>query len=108
MKTLLVSSLLLVMLVGSAAAQTYSVPLTPRQRTRERPAPPISREPVVGGIPRAARGGNALQMINPAAPAQYYGTPDETVVPAPYNHTNNRPTTEQPRYTGVILFGFRW
>jgi hypothetical protein len=50
-----------------------------RQHARQthRPAT-LSRQPVSGVIPRAVRGGNPLQMLNPLAPAKY-GTADESV-----------------------------
>ncbi|MEY2547595.1 MAG: hypothetical protein QOD64_177 [Verrucomicrobiota bacterium] len=50
-----------------------------RQHARQtrRPATLATRE-VSGVIPRAVRGGNALQMLNPSAPAKY-GTANESV-----------------------------
>jgi hypothetical protein len=50
-------------------------------RQHARPTHPsaiLSRQPVSGVIPRAVRGGNPLQMLNPFAPAKY-GTADESV-----------------------------
>ncbi len=44
--------------------------LTKRLRTTK-PAPPQLQPRTDGIIPRAIRSGNALQMINPAAPAEY-------------------------------------
>ena len=49
------------------------------KRAARKPAPPIYRENVQGVIPRATRGGNPLQMINPYAPAKY-GTAAQSVV----------------------------
>ena len=40
--------------------------------------PTVSQPGVSGVIPRAIRGGNPLQMLNPFAPAKY-GTADENV-----------------------------
>jgi hypothetical protein len=50
-----------------------------RQRVRQthRPAT-ITEQSVSGVIPRAIRGGQPLQMLNPFAPAKY-GTADESV-----------------------------
>jgi hypothetical protein len=43
----------------------------------EKPAP-VRRSEVDGVIPRAVRGGNPLQMLNPMAPARY-GTGEQSV-----------------------------
>jgi hypothetical protein len=43
----------------------------------EKPAP-VRRSEVDGVIPRALRGGNPLQMLNPMAPAKY-GTGEQSV-----------------------------
>jgi hypothetical protein len=53
--------------------------LESRQHARQthRPAP-LSERTVSGVIPRAIRGGNPLQMLNPFAPANY-GTAKESV-----------------------------
>ena len=85
MKTHLIAGLICAAIAGSAAAQTFTAPATPRteQQSRQRRAPELTREPVTGVIPRAVRGGNPLQMLNPAAPARY-GTAEESVVIDPY------------------------
>ena len=46
-------------------------------RQTHRPAT-LSEQNISGGIPRAIRGGNPLQMLNPFAPAKY-GTAEENV-----------------------------
>ena len=49
---------------------------------RARPAPtppPIRKENTDGVLPRAARGGNPFQMLNPKAPPQY-GKAEDSVV----------------------------
>jgi hypothetical protein len=46
-------------------------------RQTHRPAT-LSQQAVSGVIPRAVRGGNPLQMLNPLAPAKY-GTAEESV-----------------------------
>jgi hypothetical protein len=67
-----VSLILLLMTTVAFAAKppTYTAPI--RARAPRKPAPPpIYRENVQGVIPRAVRGGNPLQMLNPKAPARY-------------------------------------
>ena len=50
-----------------------------RQHARQSHRPAILGRPAVSGvIPRAIRGGNPLQMLNPFAPAKY-GTAEENV-----------------------------
>jgi hypothetical protein len=50
-----------------------------RQQARQtRRTAPLSEQAVSGVIPRAIRGGNPLQMLNPLAPAKY-GTANESV-----------------------------
>lgn len=50
-----------------------------REHARQTHRPAILSRPTVSGvIPRAVRGGNPLQMLNPFAPAKY-GTADENV-----------------------------
>ena len=48
----------------------------------EKPAP-VAKEEAQGVIPRALRGGNPLQMLNPKAPAQY-GTAEQSVAYNPF------------------------
>jgi hypothetical protein len=95
--------------ISTAGAQTFSTPVNPRPRDRAQRAPaPLSSGKAVGAFPRAARG-NPLQLINPRAPQHYYGPPQETVAVddvtsgPPYNRGES-----VNRFTGVILFGFRW
>jgi hypothetical protein len=78
MKTYLIAALLIAAAVTPVvAAETFVAPVTPRKQ-RERPAPPISKRDVDGVIPRAVRGGNPFQMLNPRAPAKY-GTSQDAV-----------------------------
>jgi hypothetical protein len=50
-----------------------------RQRVRQTHRPATISQPAVSGvIPRAIRGGNPLQMLNPLAPAKY-GTSEENI-----------------------------
>ena len=103
MKKYLIASVLVGIAISSAEAQsrqTFTAPMGERRETAtdRRPAPlPLRRE--AGAIPRAARGGNPAQMLNPMAPRQYYGAPEDTVT-----YDQNNPS----RITGVILFGIRW
>ena len=80
MKTYLIASLLIAAAITPVVAETktFTAPVT-RTKARHRPAPPISQKPDVDGvIPRAFRGGNPLQMLNPRAPRKY-GTSQEAV-----------------------------
>ena len=71
MKTYLIAALLIAAAITPVvAAETFVAPVTPKKQ-RERPAPPISKRDVDGVIPRAVRGGNPLQMLNPRAPRKY-------------------------------------
>ena len=104
MKTFLITSFLIVAAAISAEAQTARGTLTApagdarTDRTERRTAPVRARR-AEGALPRAARGGNPLQMINPAAPRHYYGDVEDTVT---YDPNDPR------RITGIILVGIRW
>ena len=84
MKTTLIASLLVVVAAIGVQAQppptdSFQAPAGPRTQQRPKPAPPISQKTTVDGvIPRAIRGGNPLQMLNPRAPRRY-GTSQEAV-----------------------------
>jgi hypothetical protein len=72
MKTYLTFGLLIITAaVSIAAPQTLTAPI--RSRPVKKPArpPAIYRENVQGVVPRAFRGGNPFQMLNPKAPARY-------------------------------------
>jgi hypothetical protein len=62
---------------ATARLHATSFERTHRVRQTQRPAT-ISQEDVTGVIPRAIRGGNPLQMLNPLAPPKY-GTAEENV-----------------------------
>ena len=72
-------------LVLAQAPQTQrktSKTFTARAGGKARPAPtppPIRKENTDGVLPRAARGGNPFQMLNPKAPPQY-GKAEDSVV----------------------------
>ena len=77
MKTLIIS--VLAALATTAFAQTFRAPIGPQQPVRAMPTPPpLWQRNVQGVVPRAVRGGNPLQMLNPRAPAKY-GTAEESV-----------------------------
>jgi hypothetical protein len=71
-------SILLIALAATASAQTFRTPATKKAK-KPAPPPPIYKENVQGVIPRAVRGGNPLQMLNPKAPAKY-GTAAQSVI----------------------------
>src|SRR4051794_11310080 len=104
-KQLLVAALVVIGGVVTAGAQTqsYSAAVTEKKQTaRQQALNPAPTRPV-GAIPRVTR--NPLQMINPLAPRQYYGPPEETVT--------WQPLFAREPYTGsvvngLILFGLRW
>ena len=109
-KHLLVGFLVALAAVGTAGAQSFRAPVNDNRQERvQRPPAPIYTGKVIGAFPRAARGGNPLQLINPRAPRKYYGPPQETVVAddLPPEPPRNRGESVNS-YTGVILFGFRW
>ena len=59
--------------------RSHTASFESRHRARQIHQPAILSQPGVSGvIPRAIRGGNLLQMLNPFAPAKY-GTADDNV-----------------------------
>ena len=85
----------LTLIASAAFAQTYTAPVAPRKVTRpQKPPPPLPAREPGGVIPRAVRGGNPLQMLNPRAPARY-GTAQQSVTVKP----------EDPgKWNGIKLF----
>jgi hypothetical protein len=63
----------------SASAQGFRAPIEQKKRKVLAPPPVTNRSEVQGVIPRAFRGGNPLQMLNPKAPAKY-GTSEQSIV----------------------------
>lgn len=104
MKTCLIASLLVAAAIFQvkaqppAATERFAAPATaPTQK--QRPAPPISQKTKVDGvIPRAIRGGNPLQMLNPRAPRKY-GTSQEAVT---YDQD------DPAKWRGIKLFEIRF
>ena len=108
MKKFLVAASFLVAVAaaGTAEAQTaargtFTAPTGDARtdRTERRTATPTRARQAEGALPRGARGGNPLQLLNPMAPRRYYGSVDDTVT---YDQNDPR------RVTGIILFGIRW
>ena len=60
-------------------ARSHTASFESRYHARQTHRPTAISQPAVSGvIPRATRGGNPLQMVNPFAPAKY-GTAEESV-----------------------------
>jgi len=63
----------------SVTASSHTASLESRHHARQTHRSATLSQPAVSGvIPRASRGGNPLQMLNPLAPATY-GTAEENV-----------------------------
>ncbi len=93
----------------TARAQSFSAGVEQKKHDhlQHRPAPVYEIAPI-GAFPRATRG-NPIQIINPRAPRKYFGPPSETVVADDVSTSPQHTRGESPnRFTGVILFGFRW
>ena len=86
-------------LVFAQSPQTQkktSKTFTARTSGKARPAPtppPLRKENTDGVLPRAARGGNPFQMLNPKAPPEY-GKAEDSVVLDP----------ETGKWKGIKLF----
>jgi hypothetical protein len=98
MKTYLIAAFLIGAAVTPVVAQTFTAPVSPT-KAHPRPAPPISKKTEVDGVvPRAIRGGNPLQMLNPRAPRKY-GTSLEAV-----SYDQDDPN----KWRGIKFFEFRF
>jgi hypothetical protein len=94
MKKLVMVLGILMTIAGLALAQPQKKTFTARVKARPAPPPPpIKKENTDGVLPRAARGGNPFQMLNPKAPAQY-GKAEDSVVLDP----------ETGKWKGIKLF----
>jgi len=84
-------------LVPAQSPQTQKKPsktFTARVKSRPSPPPPpLKKENTDGVLPRAARGGNPFQMLNPKAPP-VYGKAEDSVVLDP----------ETGKWKGIKLF----
>src|SRR5919201_3788003 len=93
-------------LIASASfAQTYTAPAAPRKVPGpQKPPPPLPAREPGGVIPRAARGGHPLQMLNPFAPARY-GTAQQSVSLKPEHPGKSNGKPEDPgKWNGIKLF----
>ena len=108
-KHLLVGFIVALAAVGTAGAQSFQAPVNDKKKEAQRPPAPVSTGKAIGAFPRAARGRNPLQLVNPRAPGKFYASPQETVVANESSSDPQRGRGESGNnYTGVILFGFRW
>ena len=84
MKKVFVAAVAIAIVSGAAFAQTFTAPAQPERPIQPAPKrpPPITTREVQGVVPRAIRGGNPAQMVNPRAPAQY-GTAEQSVALKP-------------------------
>ena len=84
----------LMMIASLALAAPQKKTFTARVKSRPAPPPPpIKKENTDGVLPRATRGGNPFQMLNPKAPPQY-GKAEDSVVLDP----------ETGKWKGIKLF----
>jgi hypothetical protein len=107
-KYLLVTFLIAAAGLSTASAQvsrSFTAPAGKRAERVQRRAPQPVRRGEIGAFPRAARAGNPIQLINPRAPARYFGPPQDTVTWEPYF---NRERYSGNQITGLILFGIAW
>jgi hypothetical protein len=80
MKKLVMVVGILMTIASLALAQPQKKTFSARVKNRPAPPPPpIKKENTDGVLPRAARGGNPFQMLNPKAPPQY-GKAEDSVV----------------------------
>ena len=96
MKTLM-AAVLIVAVSNIASGQTYKARFRETVRAVATPPPHVTQRGLEGAIPRAQRGGNPLQMLNPLAPAQY-GTAAQSVMLEPYTG----------KWNGIKLFEIFW
>jgi len=67
--------------LATAFAQTYRSPVGKQKPVRAMATPPpLSKRAPEGVLPRAARGGNPIQMLNPLAPAKYGTSTDSLLI----------------------------
>ena len=104
MKKLL--AILVTTLISSAAfAQTYTAPVIARRVPGPpKPPPPLPARAPVGVVPRAIRGGNPLQMLNPAAPARYGTSQQSVAFKSEYPGQRNGKPEDPGKWNGIKLF----
>ena len=86
----------LTLMANLAFAETFTAPMVPRKAPPSQKPPPLPPRQTGGVIPRAIRGGNPLQMLNPLAPARY-GTAEQSVATKPDG---------SGKWNGIKLFEF--
>ena len=84
------------LMANLAFAETFTAPMAPRKAPPPQKPPPLPPRQTGGVIPRAIRGGNPLQMLNPLAPARY-GTAQQSVAMKPDG---------SGKWDGIKLFEF--
>ena len=94
--------------ISTAGAQNLSTSVNGSrpQPKQQRQAPEPSTGKAVGAFPRVAN--NPMQLLNPRAPQQYYGRPEDTVVEGDSVMPPHNRGESVNRYAGVVLFGFVW
>ena len=107
MKTLLILGVVLAGMTVSASAQNFTTPARTQQVQRKKAPAPISRRDVTGVIPRAIRGGNPLQMLNPRAPARYGTAQESLLYEGTYAHRGVNSDPNYPgKWRGIKFFTF--
>jgi len=92
----IVAVAVMMMIASAAFAETFTAPIVPRKAPPPQKAVPLPPREVGGVVPRAVRGGNPLQMLNPRAPARY-GTAEQSVSMKPDG---------SGKWNGIKLFEF--
>ena len=87
---------LMALMANLAFAETFTAPIVPRKAPPHQKPPPLPPPQTGGVIPRAIRGGNPLQMLNPLAPPRY-GTAQQSVALKPDG---------SGKWNGIKLFEF--
>src|SRR4051812_42339095 len=95
----LIAIVTLLVLAKAASGQTYHGTIRGEKvRAVATPPPHVTqRGEVQGAVPRAVRGGNPVQMLNPLAPARY-GTAAQSILLEPYTG----------KWNGIKLFEIFW
>jgi hypothetical protein len=105
MKTCLLALLCLIAFGASSAfAQTYHTTTKKQPPQQVKPAPAVNQVKVGGVLPRALRGGNPLQLLNPRAPAKY-GTSQEAIV---FHPRDMGAPWEIEKWKGIKFFVFEF
>ena len=108
MKKLVILGLIAAASTAAAQTATFTAPTAHERTTTKTTKQEVVRSAPrpVGAFVRTAR--NPIQLINPLAPREYYGPPDETVAMDQRDRRPDEVHKSGPLYTGVVLFGFRW